>query len=166
MTQGKNKNPWIVDSRASDHMTGDITVFHKYYPCQEYLTVRIADGTLSKVAGLGSVIISKDLVLESILLVANLDCNLLSISKLMEERKCVANFTFKQCVFQELSSGKTIGSADMCSALYILQIPPIRQPLRTAMEKRSLSVFNSYKNKDVMLWHYRLGHPNFIYLKK
>lgn len=42
---------------ASDHMTGDATLFHKYYPCREDLTVKIADGCLSKVAGTGSIII-------------------------------------------------------------------------------------------------------------
>ena len=166
VTQRKNKGSWIVDSGASDHMTGDITLFKDFYPCQENLTVRIADGSLSKVTGLGSVMISEELVLEFVLLVPKLDCNLLSISKLTEERKCVAKFTVQNCVFQELSSGKTIGSEEMCSGLYILQIPPSRQPLKIAMGKRSFFVFRSSKNKDVMLWHYHLGHPNFVFLKK
>ena len=45
-------------------------------------TICIADGSLSKVVGTSSVVISKDLTLDSILLVSNLDCNLLFISKL------------------------------------------------------------------------------------
>ena len=43
---------WIVDSGASDHMTGDLSVFHDYVPNFDNYTVRIANGTLSKVAGL------------------------------------------------------------------------------------------------------------------
>ncbi|RVW89009.1 Retrovirus-related Pol polyprotein from transposon TNT 1-94 [Vitis vinifera] len=49
----KRKKPWIVDSGASDHMTGDATIFDTYSSCPNNLTVRIADGSLSKVAGTG-----------------------------------------------------------------------------------------------------------------
>ncbi|GMP21651.1 hypothetical protein CsSME_00052836 [Camellia sinensis var. sinensis] len=83
----KRKKPWIVDSGASDHMTGDATIFDTYSSCQNNLTVRIADGSLSKVAGIGSVVLSRNLILNSVLLVPDLDCNLLSISKLTKEKR-------------------------------------------------------------------------------
>ncbi|KAL6322028.1 hypothetical protein AAG906_003171 [Vitis piasezkii] len=38
----KRKKPWIVDSGASDHMTGDATIFDTYSSCPNNLTVRIA----------------------------------------------------------------------------------------------------------------------------
>lgn len=60
-------NLWIVDSRPS----GDATIFHSYKPCHDTDSVRIADGSLSKVTGVGSIIISSSLTL---------NCNLLSIS--------------------------------------------------------------------------------------
>nr|KYP58512.1 hypothetical protein KK1_013922 [Cajanus cajan] len=60
-------------------MTGDLTVFKSYSPCLNNYTVRIADGTLSKVMGKGSVIISQNITLNSVLYVPKLDCNLLSI---------------------------------------------------------------------------------------
>ncbi|KAJ1398408.1 hypothetical protein SESBI_31118 [Sesbania bispinosa] len=43
---------WIVDSRASNNMTGDIIVFDDYSPCQDHSTVPIEDGTFSKVIGI------------------------------------------------------------------------------------------------------------------
>nr|DAD41760.1 TPA_asm: hypothetical protein HUJ06_016083 [Nelumbo nucifera] len=43
--------PWIVDSGASDHMTGDRRVFHTYSPCNETFTIRITDDSLAKVEG-------------------------------------------------------------------------------------------------------------------
>ncbi|RVW43757.1 Retrovirus-related Pol polyprotein from transposon TNT 1-94 [Vitis vinifera] len=117
----KRKKPWIVDSGAFDHMTGDATIFDTYSSCPNNLTVRIVDGSLSKVAGTGSVVLSRDLTLNSVLLVPNLDCNLLSISKLTKEKRCITNFSSTHCEFQDLDSGKTIGNAEECSGLYILK---------------------------------------------
>ena len=88
----ENFNSCIVDSGASDHMAEDPNRFHNYNPCYDNLNVRIADGSLSKVAGTGSVVISETLTLNSVLLVPKLDCNLLSISKLTQELNCIFKF--------------------------------------------------------------------------
>ncbi|RVW83799.1 Retrovirus-related Pol polyprotein from transposon TNT 1-94 [Vitis vinifera] len=132
----KRKKPWIVDSGASDHMTGDATIFDTYSSCPNNLTVRIADGSLSKVVGTGSVVLSRDLTLNSVLLVPNLDCNLLSISKLTKEKRRITNFSSTHCEFQDLDSGKTIGNAEECSGLYILKErhDPQEQPQMTVGE--------------------------------
>ncbi|RVW68334.1 hypothetical protein CK203_064538 [Vitis vinifera] len=97
---------------SSNQVIGSGTLAHK---------VRIADGSLSKVAGTGSVVLSRDLTLNSVLLVSNLDCNLLSISKLTKEKRCITNFSSTHCEFQDLDSGKTIGNAEQCFGLYILK---------------------------------------------
>lgn len=108
----------------------------------------------------------KDLTLNSILFVPKLDCNLLSISKLTKEKSCVTNFSSAHCEFQDLASGKTIGNAEECSGLYILKKShyPQEQPQKAVSGG---SFFVSCQNKDsaIMLWHYRLGHPNFMYLR-
>ena len=156
-------------------MTGDPTVFHKYSPCYENYTIRIADGSLSKVVGTGSVVLSKDLTLNSVLLVPNLDCNLLSISKLTRDMNCVAEFSSNLCEFQVLGSGRTIGSAEACSGFYLLHNnSSLEKQAQTAscapvlsQSNKNLSLTcNSNNDSEVMLWHYRLGHPNFVYLEK
>ena len=48
--------------------------------------VHIVDGSLLKVAGVDFVFIYKDLILDFVLMVPNLDCNLLSNSKLAHEK--------------------------------------------------------------------------------
>ena len=88
----KYKKPWIMDSGASNHMTGDTIIFDTYSSCPNNLTVRIADSSLSKVDDTGLIVLSNDLTLNFVLLVSNLDCNLLSISKLNKEERCVTNF--------------------------------------------------------------------------
>ncbi|RVW89522.1 hypothetical protein CK203_043570 [Vitis vinifera] len=49
----ENHTTWIVDSGASDHMTGNLMVFHEYTPCHNNSSVRIADGTLSRALNSG-----------------------------------------------------------------------------------------------------------------
>src|ERR1044072_1910570 len=153
---------WIVDSGASDHMTGDISVFKKYTPCHNHSTVRIADGTLSKVIGKGSVCISEHITLDNVLYVPKLDCNLLSVSKLTNDLDCVTKFLPKLCEFQILGSGKMIGNAKECAGLYLLQV----DDFWSKPKADSCAVVSSSYENSVMLWHYRLGHPNFMYLEK
>ncbi|KAL5840582.1 hypothetical protein ACOSQ4_013190 [Xanthoceras sorbifolium] len=169
---GKEKNQsWIVDSGASDHMTGDATRFHTFQKYTGNFSVRIADGSLSKVTGVGTVVISPDLCLKSVLLVPSLDCNLLSVSKITKDQNCFAFFSHTQCIFQDLVSGKTIGNARMREGLYILQED---NSARKGSQPREYVSFKSQvtesvtlnKNNAIMLWHFRLGHPNFMYLEK
>lgn len=58
-----------MDSGASNHMNGDATIFLKYTHCHDNTTVRIVDVTLFKVSGIGIVVISKDILLGSVLFV-------------------------------------------------------------------------------------------------
>ena len=74
--------PWIIDSGASDHMTDAHRLFSTYSPCAGNLKVKIADGTLSPIAGKEGIRISKSITLNLVLHVPNLSCNLLSISQL------------------------------------------------------------------------------------
>jgi hypothetical protein len=65
-------------------------------------------------------------------------------------------------VFQDLNSRKKIGSARIIDGLYYFED-------EVSKDKRlqGLSSISSNLVKDeIMLWHYRLGHPNFLYLKK
>ncbi|XP_028083317.1 uncharacterized protein LOC114284582 [Camellia sinensis] len=45
--------PWIIDSGASDHMSGSSDLFSAYTPSSGQDKVRIADGTISSVSGKG-----------------------------------------------------------------------------------------------------------------
>lgn len=70
-----------------------------------------------------------------------------------------------------------IGSVDFCAGLYLLKVHhPSTMRLASPNESglsfqcQSLpgieSINQSNKNSAIMLWHYRLGHPNFMYLQK
>ncbi|KAF7812209.1 Retrovirus-related Pol polyprotein from transposon TNT 1-94 [Senna tora] len=106
-------------------------------PSMGYITqsVKIPDGTMVKVSGIGSVKISANLTLLNVLHVLTLTCNLLSVSKLTRGNHCAANFKSHACSFEDLASGKMIGSAKECNGLYLLG--PINFP---AFHKIVLSV--------------------------
>uniref|UniRef100_A0A1S8ADA3 Uncharacterized protein n=1 Tax=Citrus limon TaxID=2708 RepID=A0A1S8ADA3_CITLI len=153
---------WILDSGATDHMTGNSQLFSSYIPCAGNQKVKIANGSLATVAGKGTITISPSLVLKNVLHVPHLSYNLLSISKLTFDHNCQVIFQSSCCKFQDLTSGKMIGGAKMGGRLYFFNNGSTygRQDLQTCFN--SISVVNDSK---IMLWHYRLGHPNFQYLK-
>ncbi|RVW82145.1 hypothetical protein CK203_052483 [Vitis vinifera] len=47
-SQKEKKNQWIINSEASDHMTGNADLFHNYSLYSENFRVCIADGFMSK----------------------------------------------------------------------------------------------------------------------
>ena len=144
-----------------------LQVFINYNPCSDNFTIQIIDGSLSKVVGTGFVVISKNLTLDSVLLVPNLDCNLLLVGNALMKR-CVTKFFPNHCEFQDLDLGKMIGSVEMFSELYILKVNdnPEGQPQKALCKKHSLSISSSNNDSVIMLWHYHLGHPSFMYLKQ
>ncbi|RVX06283.1 Retrovirus-related Pol polyprotein from transposon TNT 1-94 [Vitis vinifera] len=135
--------PWIVDTGAFDHMTGDAAILQNYKPSNGHSSVHIADGSKSKIVGTGSIKLTKDLYLDSVL--------------------------------HDLKSGKMIGSAELCSGLYLLTCGQFSNQVSQAscVQSQSMlesfnSVSNSKVNKDseIIMLHYRLGYPSFVYLAK
>ena len=111
--------------------------------------------------------ISDKLTLNLVLLVPNLTCNLLSISKLTKDLKCVTKFYSNYYEFQDLESGRMIGNARECAGLYLLEGPNNHKEQAQTASCMSFSIYPNLSNKSnaIVLWHYRLGHPNFLYLK-
>src|SRR3954467_3559508 len=48
-----NSDPWIIDSGASKHMTGNFKFFTSYSPLSGRDKVKVADGSLSPILGKG-----------------------------------------------------------------------------------------------------------------
>jgi hypothetical protein len=67
---------WIVDSGASDHMTGESTLFSSYSPCAGNQKIKVVDDSFSAIAGKWSVVLSPLLTLKSVLHVPNLSCKI------------------------------------------------------------------------------------------
>ncbi|TYK11079.1 Beta-galactosidase [Cucumis melo var. makuwa] len=156
------KNPWILDSGATDHLTGSSEHFISYAPCAGNEKIRIADGSLAPIAGKGQIVPFDGFALQNVLHVPKLSYNLLSISKITRELHCKAIFLPESVYFQDMSSGRTIGTARHSRGLYILDDDTSCSSLsRVSL----LSSYFSTSEQDCMLWHFRLGHPNFTYMQ-
>ena len=78
--------PWIVDSGASNHMTGSYHILSSYTPCTFPRTITIVNGSFLKIVGTGTVVLSPSLSIKSVFYVPGFSYNLLSISKLTIEQ--------------------------------------------------------------------------------
>ena len=118
----------------------------------------------AKVVGKGTIQLSKTLTLYSVLFVLDLECNLLTVSKLNKDLNCETKFLVNSCVFQDLELGRMIDNEELCAGLYILKVDqsPIIHVLRTQCQTVN---YESNMDSAIMLWHFRLGHLNFMYLK-
>ena len=141
-------------------MTGCKWIFSSYTPSSENQRVKIVDGSLSVIAGIGKIVISTTITLTRVLHGPKLSYNLLSISKITKDLNCVVNFSQSTCVFQDLISGRKIGSAKEYEGLYYFEKDILVKGQAQTVSCNSLS-----RKQEVLLWHCRLGHPSFPYLQ-
>lgn len=71
------------------------------------------------------------------------------------ENNCKISFSSSSCLVQDQKWGTVIGKGPKCGRLF----PPYIQP---SPKNKTLFSFlcTSSLNKDYLLWHRRLGHPN------
>lgn len=113
----------------------------------------------SRVTGIGNAIYD-DLKLNSVLYVPNLRFNLMLVIKLIKDQNCIVTCFPTHCEFQEQSSGKMIGIAKEYNGLYYFTGS---SSMSHYPKHLSLSVTSK---SNVLLWHQRLGHPSFDYLRR
>ncbi|KAJ7951046.1 Retrovirus-related Pol polyprotein from transposon TNT 1-94 [Quillaja saponaria] len=162
-----DSEPWIIDSGASDHMTGTSRNFSTYFPCSGKDKVRVADGSLSTISGKGSIQCTPTLPLSSVLHVPKFSMNLLSISSITRDLNCQAIFDSCCCKFQELGTGRTIGYGKEQDGLYLLEYGPsiLANTVGTVASSQSLQSSASITSQQQLVqWHRRLGHPSFLVL--
>ena len=82
--------------------------------------IQVANGSLTPVSGKNNVSVTPKITLSSVLHVLNMSCNLLSISKLTKSQNYSVTFFSTHCVFEDLTTGKVIGSAKEREGLYYL----------------------------------------------
>ena len=111
---------WVINSRATDHMTGNSSLFSTFQSQSSPSTVTLADGSHSCVLGFGTIVPTPSIPLTSVLSLPNFYFNLMSVSKLTRALKCYISFFPNFCLFQDLMTKQIIGRGRKSGGLYIL----------------------------------------------
>ena len=82
---------WIIDSRATDHMTFDSRQVSPLGPSSQKIVSTANDNT-TPVIGEGSLTLTDTLNFDSILVVPSIDYNLLSVSQITTALSCIVIF--------------------------------------------------------------------------
>jgi len=97
----------------------------------------------------GTVLLSDTLTLTNVLYVPSLNCNLVSVSQLVNESNRVIAFSDKFCVTQDHTTRTLIGMGEQREGLYYLGKMVTAATIQTSSTSISHEV-----------WHKRLGHPS------
>ena len=119
---------WVIDSGATDHMTGNSSLFSTFQSQPSPSAVTLADGSHSCVLGSGTIVPTPSIPLTSVLSLPKFSFNLMSVSKLTRALKCYISFFPDFCLFQDLMTKQIIGRGCESGGLYILD-PTVRRPI-------------------------------------
>ena len=148
-----SSSEWVIDSRATDHMTGNSILFSTFQSHPSTSSITLANGSQPCVLRSSTIFPTPSLPLSSILNLPNFSFNLISVSKLTRTLKCYISFFPGFCPFQDLMTRQIIGRGREFEGLYILDhtIP------RLVACSGVTTPFET---------HFQLGHPSLPLLKK
>ena len=139
-----SSGPKILNSRASDHLSGNKDIFFSLTLTSPLPTITLANGSQTIAKGISSVCPLPSLLLTSVLYVPNSPFNLISISKLTCDINCLITFSDNFVTLQDRSTGRTIGIRRESHGLFLLS-----------------SFSTACTSMDTpLLIHSRLGHLN------
>ena len=118
-----SSTPWIIDTGASDHISGNKDHFSSLTFPSSLPTITLANGSQTIAKGFGSVCPLPSLLLTFVLCVTNFPFNLISISKLTHDLHCVLTFSHNYVTLQDRSTGKMIGIGHESQGLFHLNSP-------------------------------------------
>jgi len=88
-----SSHSWIIDSGATDHMTGDRGIMSSFSPTSH--SVILADGSHTPIEGIGTATSTSELPLSSVFYLPCFPYNLMSVSKVT----CSVTFFSSHCIF-------------------------------------------------------------------
>lgn len=164
---------WAVDSGASRHVTGDISLLHDVEPC--HLKVQIGDGRLLEAGCRGRVHLSTSLggsaeqvSISNVLFVPGCAFNLLSVSQM-----CEKNVAFEFCPQRCLMSIDTrlFGIGHAVGGTYMWDTVPLRPEKPPSLAATTVSATRQGQQPadctpamtahDTELWHRRYAHLGY-----
>ncbi|RVW16754.1 Retrovirus-related Pol polyprotein from transposon TNT 1-94 [Vitis vinifera] len=152
LTHTSSLGPWILDSGASDHLSGNKDLFSSITTTSDLPTVTLANGSQTVAKGIGLALPLPSLPLTSVLYTPECPFNLISISKITRTLNCSITFSDKFVTLQDRSTGKMIGIGRESQGLYHL----------TSDSSPAVCI----STDAPLLIHNRLGHPSLSKFQK
>ena len=146
LTHTSSLGPWILDSGASNHISGNKDLFSSLTTTPTLPTVTLANGSQIVAKGIGLAHPLPSLPLTFVLYTPECPFNLISIGKINCTLNCFIIFSDKFVTLQDRSTGKTIGIGRESQGLYHL----------TSQSSSAVCV----STDAPLLIHSRLGHPS------
>ena len=148
LTQSSSVGPWVFGSGATDHITGNKSLFSSLSSPDNLPSVTMANGSRVSAHGVGTVDLFPFLSIDNVLYVSGSPFNLLSISRLTRSLDCVISFTQSSVCLQDPSLRQVIGTGCESHGLYHL---------------RPSSHVGAVMESPPLL-HAQLGHPSLAKL--
>jgi len=104
-----SSSKWVIDSSATDHVTGNSNLFSSFQSNTSTSNVTLADGSTSCVLRSGTITLTPLIPLSSVLHLPQLSFNLISVSTLTRALNYCILFFPNHCLFQDLMTKKIIG---------------------------------------------------------
>ncbi|KAJ9552232.1 hypothetical protein OSB04_016277 [Centaurea solstitialis] len=156
-TNHAENNTWINDTGATDHMTNDPSKLVSKCPPKQS-KILTANGGGAHVTCEGPAQVSSSMNLDTVLVVPSLSSNLLSVSQITKALKCSVTFWPDECMFQDMRTHRILGYGTRRGKLYYLEEEDLGKAYHTGI--------NQGNKVLAWLWHRRLGHLSFSYLKR
>ncbi|XP_072076868.1 uncharacterized protein [Arachis hypogaea] len=102
--------PWVLDSGASDHISGTSSVLSKLEHPAFLPSITLADGSKIGAKGISQATPLPTLPLKYVLYMPNCPFNLISISELTRSLNCSVAFFADSVIVQDRGTGQTIGT--------------------------------------------------------
>ena len=96
---------WVIDSGATDHMTGNFSLFSMFKPHPSTSTVTVIDGSTSCVIGLGTIHPTPLITLTFVMSLPQFFFNLIYVSKFTCTLNCSISLFLDYCLIQDLLMG-------------------------------------------------------------
>nr|KYP72050.1 hypothetical protein KK1_011337 [Cajanus cajan] len=149
LTHSTSLGPWVLDSGATNHISGNRSLFSSLSTTCSLPSITMANGSRATSHGVGTVHLSPSLSIDNVLYVPESLFNLLSLSRLTRSLDCLVSFTKDSVFLQDRSSGRMISTGCESHSLYHLHTSA---PTGLVVDSPSLI-------------HAQLGHPSLAKLQ-
>ena len=156
---------WILDSRATDHMTPLSHNFTSYELVAPGKYVQTADGTLLPVIGIGAINLQPIGLITRVLHVPKLFVSLVYVQRLAKLKNYSILFDDLDAYLCSKVQGLRIGLAKIKQGLYYLPGLDSQSPGAGDLKMALIQVATT-SMEPVMELHNRMGHPSFHLLKQ